>query len=238
MMEITAQLLRYRGDFLKIVALSFTLFLTACVSNGLGPGESRSGARSGINPHKKVGKPYLIENRLYYPAVDKTYSELGVASWYGPKFHGRPTANGELFDMNAMTAAHRTLPLPSIVEVTNLNNNRTIRVRVNDRGPFAKDRIIDLSKAAAQELGFIQQGTARVKVVYLHEATLDLALVRLGDRRAMKKLTTDFYPRSTRKGRGQTSRGPSFNQNFGGGSAIAPITVSGGARAIGQSDNG
>lgn len=92
------------------------------------------------------------------------YDEVGIASWYGPKFHGRPTANGEIYDMNALTAAHTTLPLPSIVRVTNLENGRSMLLRVNDRGPFVKGRLIDVSRRAAQLLGFAAKGTARVRV--------------------------------------------------------------------------
>jgi rare lipoprotein A len=95
------------------------------------------------------------------------YRETGVASWYGAAFHGRKTANGEVYDMHAISAAHPTLPLPSLVRVTNLQNGRSIVVRINDRGPFAKRRIIDLSRRAAWELGFKDQGTTDVEVVYL-----------------------------------------------------------------------
>jgi len=114
-----------------------------------------------------VGKPYREAGRLYRPAVDWNYSEVGTASWYGSKFHGRKTANGEIFDKNQLTAAHTTLPLPVIVKVTNLENGRSVKVRVNDRGPFAHGRIIDLSQAAAEQLDFIRKGTARVKVEVL-----------------------------------------------------------------------
>ncbi|MEN8159509.1 MAG: septal ring lytic transglycosylase RlpA family protein, partial [Myxococcota bacterium] len=92
------------------------------------------------------------------------YSERGVASWYGPDFHGRATANGETYDMNDMTAAHRNLPFDSVVEVRNRDNGRKVRVRINDRGPFAKGRIIDLSRAAAAEIGLVRSGVARVRV--------------------------------------------------------------------------
>lgn len=119
----------------------------------------------------KVGRPYKIAGRWYYPEEDPNYSETGMASWYGPKFHNKTTANGEIFDRHLMTAAHRTLPMPSIVKVTNLNNKKVIWVRVNDRGPFAKDRIIDLSERAAHELGFRKQGTARVRVEFDRKAT-------------------------------------------------------------------
>ncbi|MGI9417166.1 MAG: septal ring lytic transglycosylase RlpA family protein [Geminicoccaceae bacterium] len=115
----------------------------------------------------KVGKPYQINGEWYYPRMVDRYREIGVASWYGVPFHGRQTANGEVYDMHGMTAAHPTLPLPSIARVTNLENGRTITVRINDRGPFAKKRIIDLSRRAAWELGFKDQGTAEVEVVYL-----------------------------------------------------------------------
>ncbi len=127
---------------------------------------------SGNYPGKlKIGKPYSIDGQMYYPSVDVNYDEEGVASWYGPGFHGRSTANGERFDQNAMTAAHRTLPLPSKVRVTNLENGKTAILKVNDRGPFKNNRIIDLSKAAAQELGVIAKGTARVRVQYLPHET-------------------------------------------------------------------
>ena len=112
----------------------------------------------------KVGKPYQISGVWYYPQVDYGYDETGIASWYGPGFHGKKTANGEIYDQNALTAAHRTLPMPSLVEVTNLQNGRSIRLTVNDRGPFAHGRIIDVSRRASQLLGFHRRGTARVRV--------------------------------------------------------------------------
>lgn len=116
----------------------------------------------------KVGNPYKIFGRWYYPEVDTNYKEVGVSSWYGEDFYGKLTANGETYDMYDMTAAHRTLPMPCIVKVTNLDNGRSLKLRVNDRGPFAKERIIDVSKAAAKKLGFQRQGTTEVKVEYLH----------------------------------------------------------------------
>jgi rare lipoprotein A len=105
-----------------------------------------------------------VAGRWYHPRDERDYRETGVASWYGPGFHGKATANGERFDEHAISAAHRTLPLPSHVEVSNLDNGRTLVVRVNDRGPFAHDRILDLSRRAAQLLGFETRGTARVRV--------------------------------------------------------------------------
>lgn len=121
----------------------------------------------------KIGKSYKIKGTRYQPAYDRYYSETGMASWYGPGFHGRKTANGERYDQNAMTAAHRTLPLPSMVRVTRTDNGKSIIVRVNDRGPFAHGRIIDLSKEAASRLGMIGAGVAEVHVEYLENDTRD-----------------------------------------------------------------
>lgn len=115
-------------------------------------------------------KPYQVRGVWYTPRHDPDYDERGVASWYGQQFHNRNTANGELFDMDRPSAAHKTLPLPCIVEVTDLDTGRKIRVRVNDRGPFVDGRIIDLSKAAAEQLGMARKGVARVRVRYLGPA--------------------------------------------------------------------
>lgn len=124
-------------------------------------------------PHYKLGSPYRVNHVWHYPSYDPNYDRTGVASWYGPAFHGRPTANGERFDMNGVTAAHPTLPLPSRVRVTNLENGRQLELRVNDRGPFVNGRIIDLSRRAAQLLGFKSQGLAKVRVQYLGLDRLD-----------------------------------------------------------------
>lgn len=121
----------------------------------------------------KVGNPYQINGVWYYPKEDPTYNETGIGSWYGDQFHGKTTANGESFDMNEVTAAHPTLPLPSMVRVTNLENGRSILVRVNDRGPYVNGRIIDLSRRAAQLLGYDRQGTAKVRVQYVGPAPLE-----------------------------------------------------------------
>jgi rare lipoprotein A len=115
-------------------------------------------------------KPYQIRGIWYYPKADPDYDERGIGSWYGEQFHNRRTANGEIFDMDLPSAAHKTLPLPSIVEVTNLDNGRKMKLRVNDRGPFVGDRIIDLSKAAAEQLGYGRAGVARVRVRYIGPA--------------------------------------------------------------------
>jgi rare lipoprotein A len=121
----------------------------------------------------RIGKPYEVAGRTYTPEENINYSAVGMASWYGDDFHGRYTANGEVFDMNSISAAHPTLPLPSYVRVTNQANNRSIIVRVNDRGPYAGGRLIDLSVKTAQLLGFHGQGLARVKVEYVGRAPLE-----------------------------------------------------------------
>lgn len=133
-------------------------------------------------PHYKIGSPYKINGQWYYPRPVTSYEARGVASWYGEPFHGHLTANGEIYDMWRMTAAHPTLPLPSVVRVTNLYNGRSVLVRVNDRGPFVKDRLIDLSKAAARALGFEVQGLAPVHVAYLGPARLEDAITRVAER--------------------------------------------------------
>jgi rare lipoprotein A len=116
--------------------------------------------------HQRVGKTYTIMDQSYTPKHQPGYNVVGQASWYGPNFHGKPTATGETFNKRDLTAAHPTLPLNSMLFVTNLENGRTLMVRLNDRGPFAKDRIIDLSEASAEALGMKHQGTAQVRVQY------------------------------------------------------------------------
>lgn len=128
----------------------------------------------------KVGRPYEVEGTWYYPRVDYDYNETGIASWYGPGFHGRATANGEVFDKEELTAAHRTLPMPSMVRVTNLENGRSLVLRVNDRGPFVRGRIIDVSRYASELLGFEGQGTAKVRVQVLEGESRRLAAAAKG----------------------------------------------------------
>jgi rare lipoprotein A len=115
----------------------------------------------------KVGKPYTINGITYVPTEEFSHVETGMASWYGPGFHGRPTANGERYDQHDRTAAHRTLQMPAIVRVTNLDNGQSTVVRVNDRGPYAHDRVLDLSRAAANDLDMIRAGVARVRIEQL-----------------------------------------------------------------------
>ena len=121
----------------------------------------------------QIGKPYQVGDLTYTPREDPNYDRVGNASWYGEMFHGRRTANGEIYDMDSLSAAHPTLPLPVYARVTNLNNGRTIVVRINDRGPYARDRIIDLSRRSAELLGFRDNGTATVRVKYLGRAPLN-----------------------------------------------------------------
>ena len=121
----------------------------------------------------KVGQPYQIDSVWYYPREQPDYDETGIASWYGPTFYGHHTANGEMYDGNQLTAAHKTLPMPVNVRVTNLDNGKSLIVRVNDRGPYARGRIIDLSKRAAELLDVVQTGTARVRVTYLSRADMN-----------------------------------------------------------------
>jgi len=163
-----------------LAALSLAgLLVTACATPdprfGIGkPAPAAPSSHSTLPPGKPLRgteKPYQINGVWYYPKEDPDYDARGVGSWYGEQFHNRRTANGELFDMDLPTAAHKTLPLPSLVEVTNLDNGRKMIVRVNDRGPFIDDRIIDLSRAAAEELGYRRQGVARVRVRYVGPAS-------------------------------------------------------------------
>ncbi len=122
--------------------------------------------------YQKLGKPYRIAGKLYVPQRDPDYDQVGIASWYGRQFHGRLTANGERFDMDAIMAAHPTMPLPSYARVTNIANGRSIIVRVNDRGPFAHERLIDLSRKTASVLDFKHNGTAKVRVQFVGDAPL------------------------------------------------------------------
>ena len=121
----------------------------------------------------QLGKPYQVRGKWYYPKEDKHYAKVGLASWYGDAFHGRLTANGEVYDMTHLTAAHPTMPLPSYARVTNLKTGSSVIVRVNDRGPYHEGRIIDVSERAAQMLDYANIGTAEVKVEYVGRAPLD-----------------------------------------------------------------
>jgi rare lipoprotein A len=140
-------------------------------------GKPAAGIRlASVQPHYKIGAPYSVNGVTYRPHEDLAYRRIGIASYYGGErqgidFHGRPTANGEIYDMYGLTAAHPTLPLPSVISVTNLENGRSLKLRVNDRGPFADGRLIDVSRKAARDLGFEEKGTARVRIEVLPEET-------------------------------------------------------------------
>lgn len=164
-------MMRGRGRFASLIMV--LALLAGCAETDLVATDA-SGRNSAITGYK-VGKPYQINGVWYYPKEDFDYDETGIASWYGAEFAGRKTASGERFDPNALTAAHRTLPMPSMVRVTNLDNGRSLAVRVNDRGPFSQGRIIDLSRRGAQLLGFQQQGTAKVRVEIMEQESRALA---------------------------------------------------------------
>ncbi len=149
----------------------------------------------------KVGKPYSINGVTYVPGEDRSYDRVGMASWYGTDFHGKQTANGEMFDMDGVSAAHPTLPMPSYVHVTNLRNGRTMIVRVNDRGPYKPGRIIDLSKRTAQMLGFDGQGMTEIRVRYAGAAPLDPR----DDRRERQYLAAQPWYRTAATGWSQRS---------------------------------
>lgn len=139
--------------------------------------------------HFKIGNTYKIFGVSYTPQDYDFFEEEGTASWYGSDFHGKKTANGEIYNMGDITAAHPTLPLPSLIKVTNLENSKTLIVRVNDRGPFSKNRIIDVSEKSAEILGFKNKGTTKVKIEFLRKET-DEMLAKLGI--GGKKPSIDF----------------------------------------------
>jgi rare lipoprotein A len=189
------------GRFARLAALGATCLALANCSNGRGgmidPRYGVAASPRVVEPGQpvpkgggvyRVGKPYAVAGRTYVPEENINYNAVGLASWYGDDFHGRYTANGEIFDMSAISAAHPTLPLPCYVRVTNLANNRSIVVRVNDRGPYVGDRLIDVSVKTAELLGFYGHGVARVKVEYVGRAPLSgsddrklMATLRQGD---------------------------------------------------------
>ena len=148
------------------ILVALALLLSACAQTQLAVFAVKEIAReapAGEGVYK-VGQPYQINGIWYTPAEDPAYNKTGIASWYGRPFHGQRTANGEIYDMNTLTAAHKTLPMPSYVRVTNLENGRSLILRLNDRGPFVNGRIIDVSYRAAQLWGFSEKGTARIQV--------------------------------------------------------------------------
>jgi rare lipoprotein A len=168
-----------KGRLNIAAALAVTLFLAACTGNNYPP-QSYTPTPASKGGTYKVGNPYKVLGKWYTPREDPYYDQTGIASWYGKKFHGRLTANGETYNMNGFSAAHKTLPMPVHVKVTNLDNGRTLVVRVNDRGPFVHGRIIDLSRRAAQELGFLEQGTTRIRVQVVRDPVGERFVVAKG----------------------------------------------------------
>ncbi len=158
-----------------LISIFLLLFLDGCASGPSAPASPKTGSSVSTGGGYKVGQPYQIGGTWYYPHEDFSYDETGIASWYGADFHGQRTANGEMYNMEELTAAHKTLPLPSLARVTNLENGRSIVVRINDRGPFSGARIIDVSQRAAQLLGFEQTGTAKVRVQVLADESKAIA---------------------------------------------------------------
>lgn len=170
------------GQFIKILFILFaSIFLVACNGNIHHKNNPELNKKLSTNDpdnieykgHYKVGKEYKIGKNVYNPCEVKSYKKIGHASWYGGKVHsrGKVTANGDSYNPELLTAAHKTLPMPSLVKVTNLANNKSVIVMVNDRGPFVKNREIDVSEKAAKLIGFHRQGTANVKIEYLPKAT-------------------------------------------------------------------
>ena len=150
--------------------LPFFLGLLLLVSS-CGPPHITPGPNERKRPGRATQRPYVISGRTYYPVPNaEGYRESGIASWYGKPFHGRKTSNGETYNMYGKTAAHKTLPMGTMLLVKNLDNGKTTVVRINDRGPFVKNRIIDLSYAAAKDIGMVNKGTARIRITALGEA--------------------------------------------------------------------
>ena len=167
------------------------LGVVLAAATGVAACGSSSGSRSVASQTGgyKVGAPYKIEGVWYTPQEEFSHVESGVASWYGPGFHGKSTANGERYDQTERTAAHRTLQMPAIVRVTNLENGRSTVVRINDRGPFARSRIIDLSRTAADELDIVRMGTARVRIDQLPAESQAVKEVALNGGGAAEQMT-------------------------------------------------
>jgi rare lipoprotein A len=159
-----------------------SLLLAHCAGSNIDPRYGVAPSARAVDPNEpipkgggvyRIGSPYMVGGRTYVPSDNPHYAAIGLASWYGEDFHGRYTANGEIYDLNAISAAHPTMPIPSYARVTNLTNGRSLVVRVNDRGPFAANRIIDVSVRAAKLLDFYDRGTTRVRVEYIGRAPME-----------------------------------------------------------------
>lgn len=185
--------------------------LFACASYSTDTARQARNSAGGVY---KIGTPYVIDGKSYIPKVDTSYDKIGAASWYGGEDHGDLTANGERFDMNGLTAAHPTLPMPIHVRVTSLENNRSLILRVNDRGPFKRGREIDLSRRAAEILGFKDKGTAKVRVQYVGPAPL---YDKDGVKVLGKKAVASFF-----------SKAPKTEERFRAVNAapVSPVTIS------------
>ena len=164
-------MLKSRSLLVLSLVLASLFFLSGCKGRPSSCSNSYDGNYKGS---VKVGDPYNVKNNTYEPKLEQHYDKVGKASWYGDQFHCRKTANGEYFNKHQFSAAHNTLPLPSVARVTNLENNRSIKVIINDRGPFSKKRIIDISESAATALGMKAQGVATVRVEFLPKETNEL----------------------------------------------------------------
>ena len=157
--------MRLTSRAIRLAVLATLLTLAACAGKPAKPPATAGGkAATSAGAKVKIGKPYQVLGVWYTPSDDRSYDVEGIASWYGPGFHGLDTANGERYEMDALTAAHKTLPMPSYVEVTNLTNGRVLVVRVNDRGPTQADRIGDLSYAAARKIRMLRSGVVNAKI--------------------------------------------------------------------------
>jgi rare lipoprotein A len=171
----------------RLFVRSFSSILLLALLAGCGGPRTAPSLSDRKLPAKATQRPYVIRGRTYYPIPNaEGYRETGIASWYGKPFHGRKTSNGETYNMHAATAAHKTLPMGTMLLVKNLANGRTTVVRINDRGPFVRDRIIDLSYKAARDIGMIRKGTAKVTITALGEAVAEAP----GERPARDKKTT------------------------------------------------
>lgn len=178
--------MKFRRSALLVTTALAGVLLSGCAETTFAVNAAKQATRETPKQQGiyKIGDPYQINGVWYYPAEDYSYNETGVASFYGGEttgtnFHGKVTANGEMYDMNSLTAAHQTLPMPSLVRVTNLENGRSLVLRVNDRGPFARGRILDVSRRSAQLLGFEGKGTAKVRVQLLAEESQQLKFAML-----------------------------------------------------------
>ena len=166
--------------YISLLTLFCLFFVISCSVPSHKSYQSKKSTDRNMAP--RTQKPYVINNKTYYPIPSATgYSEVGIASWYGGKFHGRLTSNGEVYDMHSMTAAHKTLPMNTMLLIKNLDNGKQTIVRINDRGPFVQGRIVDLSYKAANAIGIADKGIARVQAIALGEQTVSTSAAGLAE---------------------------------------------------------